>query len=271
MLRNLAELYRYRALLWSLTVRELRARYRASVLGFLWTFLNPTLQMFVYVLLFQVFMKQSLEHYTYFVFVGLLPWTFFSSSVGSGTTSISDRRDLLTKVRFPAQVLPATVVTTNLINYLLSLPLMFALGALFRVWPTWHVLLFPVVLAVQTMFTLALCYFLSALNVTFRDLQHLVGNILMLWYFVTPALYPATAIPATPMHLWPLHGTIPLRELVINANPMAVVITSYQAIFYEQRLPAMIPLLGLAGISLALLWMGSRLFEARREDFAEYV
>src|SRR5215510_5247785 len=156
MIRNLRELYQYRALLWSLTLRELKARYRGSVLGFLWTFLNPTLLMVAYALVFGVFMRNPMKHYVFFLFVGLLPWTFFSSSVGVGASSISDRRDLLTKVRFPPQVLPATVVATNLCNYLLSMPLMFALGAYFGVWPSWHVAAYPVVLGVQILFTLAL-------------------------------------------------------------------------------------------------------------------
>src|SRR4051812_36883170 len=110
MIRNLRELYQYRGLLWSLISRELKARYRASVLGFFWTFLNPTLQMLVYALLFRVYMRQQIPHYAYFMFVGILPWNWFASSINAGVTSISDRRDLLTKVRFPAQVLPATVV-----------------------------------------------------------------------------------------------------------------------------------------------------------------
>src|SRR5689334_2410678 len=167
MLRNLRELYQYRALLMNLTQRELRARYRASVLGFLWTFLNPTLQMGVYALLFSVFMKQSTPHYTYFIFVGLLPWIYFSSSLGGGATAISDRRDLLTKVHFPAQVLPATVIATNLANYLLSLPLMVGLGLLFGVVPSWHAIAFPAVLFVQTLFTLAVVYLVATLNVAF--------------------------------------------------------------------------------------------------------
>src|SRR5262249_34092832 len=158
--RNLRELYQYRALLWSLTQRELKARYRGSVLGFLWTFLNPTLLMLVYALVFNVFLKQQMKNFLYFLFVGLLPWIWFSSSIALSSSSISDRRDLLTKVRFPAQVLPATVVVTNLCNYLLSLPLMFVLGACFRVWPDWHVVVFPIVLAVQLVFTLALAYLL---------------------------------------------------------------------------------------------------------------
>src|SRR5688500_10023184 len=136
MLRNLQELYKYRGLLWSLTLRELKARYRASILGFLWTFLNPTLHMLVYALMFSVLFKQGAPNYPYFIFVGLLPWICFSSSISAGTSAISDRRDLLTKVRFPAQVLPATVVVSNVANYLLSLPLLLALGAIYGTWPT---------------------------------------------------------------------------------------------------------------------------------------
>ena len=266
MLRNLRELYQYRALLWSLTQRELRARYRASVLGFLWTFLNPTLQMVVYAVVFGVFMRQNVQNYPYFLFVGLLPWIFFASSLGNGATSISDRRDLLTKVYFPAQVLPATVVTTNLINYLLSLPLMVGMGLLSGVRPTWHAVFFPAILLVQTLFILATVYVVSALNVTFRDIQHVVGNLLLLWYFTTPTLYPVTAIPDISVT-----GALSLRDLLVLGNPMGVVITSYQAIFYEHRPPALLPLLGLAVFSLALLWLASRLFEARREEFAEHV
>src|ERR1700694_5031725 len=158
MVRNLRELYLYRALLWSLTQRELKARYRGSVLGFLWTFLNPTLLMLAYTLVFGIFMRQQMTHFVYFLFVGLLPWIAFSTSIGAGATAISDRRDLLTKVRFPAQVLPATVVSTNFCNYLLSLPLMALLGAYFGVWPSWHAALFPLILALQLVFTLALAY-----------------------------------------------------------------------------------------------------------------
>src|SRR3954447_12128070 len=106
------------------------------------------MMMVVYALLFGVFLKNSTAHYPYFMFVGLLPWIWFASSVGGGASAISDRRDLLTKVHFPAQVLPATVVATNLCNYVLSLPLMVILGLAFGEMPTWHALALPLVLAV---------------------------------------------------------------------------------------------------------------------------
>jgi lipopolysaccharide transport system permease protein len=259
MLRNFTELYQYRALLWSLTQRELKARYRASVLGFLWTFLNPTLQMLTYGLVFNVLLRQQVRHFLYFQFVGLLPWIFFSASVAGGATAISDRRDLLTKVRFPPQVLPATVVATNLINYLLSLPLMIILGLIYGEWPSWHAIAFPVVLVIQILFTLGLAYIVSAVNVAFRDLQHVVANLVTLWFFLTPVLYQVSAIPER------------YRGMMMLFNPMAPIITSYQSIFYHHTLPPAQPLAYVAAFALLLLWLASQIFEHRREEFAELV
>ena len=259
MIRNLRELWQYRALLWNLTQRELKARYRGSGLGFLWTFLNPLLLMAVYALVFGVIQKSNIPHYTYFVFVGLLPWIWFSTSVGSGASTISDRRDLLTKVRFPAQVLPKTVVATNLVNFLLSLPLMVVLGALFGVWPNVHALAFPLVLFAQLVFTLAVTFIVSALNVRFRDLQHIIQNVLTLWFFVTPVLYIPNAVPEV------------ARRLYLIANPMAVIINSYHGIFYEHRWPHWRGLTFVTLASLLLLALAARVFEERREEFAELV
>jgi lipopolysaccharide transport system permease protein len=259
MFRNLRELYQHRGLLLSLTQRELKARYRGSVLGFLWTFLNPTLQMLVYTLLFSVYMRQQIEHYTYFMFIGLLPWIWFSSSVSGGASSISDRRDLLTKVRFPAQVLPASVVATNFCNFLLSMPLLIVLGLFLGRWPTWHIVAFPLVVLTQLCVTLALAYLVSAINVTFRDLQQLVTNLLMMWFFITPIFYRATTIPEE------------FRAVMVLGNPMAVIVLSYQSIFYDHELPAMGPLAMWLGIALVLLSVASVIFERRREEFAEMV
>jgi len=259
MVRNLKELYQYRALLWALTLRELRARYRASVLGFLWTFLNPTLNMAVYAVVFGYVLKDSTRAYPYFLFVALLPWIYFTSSVGAGASSVSDRRDLLTKVRFPAQVLPATVVATNLVNYLLSLPLLIGLGAVYHEWPSWHVVMLVPLLLLQTLFTIALTYLLSALNVAFRDLQHIVGNVLTMLFFLTPVVWPIDRLPPD------------LRELVLYVNPMAALTAAYRSIFYAHQLPEPRPLLLVAVISLLLLWLSSQVFERRREEFAELV
>jgi lipopolysaccharide transport system permease protein len=282
MIRNLTELYQYRALLIALSMRELKARYRASVLGFLWTFLNPTLNMLVYVLVFKLLMKNSTPNYAYLLFSGLLPWIFFASSVMGATSSISDRKDLLTKVRFPAQVLPATVVLTNLINFLLSLPLLLALGLFFGVMPTWHMIFLVPVVLVQTFFTLAVSYLFAALNVAFRDLQHIVANVVQMLFFLTPVLWDLKAAPAV-FGLTQQES----QQLILTVNPMASIISSWRDIFYgvcgntgtvaepiwlcQQRMPDWQPLLSVAAVSVVVMWISTNVFERRREEFAELV
>ncbi len=259
MIRNLAELWQYRALLTALTARELKARYRASVLGFLWTFLNPTLSMAVYVLVFGFIMKASVERYPFYLFCGLLPWICFSSSVLGGTSAVSDRKDLLTKVRFPAQVLPATVVATNVMNFVLSLPILLLLGAYYRDWPSWHILLALPLLFIQSFFTLALTYLLSALNVSFRDLQHIVPQIMQLLFFVTPVL-------------WPIESrTLEEQRIILYTNPMASIMSAWRDILYQHRLPGLWPLLFVSGVSLAMMVIAAAVFERRREEFAELI
>ncbi len=259
MFRNLRELYQYRALLWSLTIRELKARYRASVLGFLWTFLNPTLNMMVYALVFGFLLKSGQPAFPYYLFIALLPWIYFASSVGGGASSVSDRRDLLTKVRFPAQVLPATVVATNFLNYLLSLPLLIGLGIFYGQWPTWHVLLFFPLVLLQTVFILGLTYLVSAFNVALRDLQHIVMNMMQMMFFLTPIVWSMSQVPAQ------------YHQLLLFGNPMAAMINAYRTIFYEHALPDPQPLVGVAAFSVVMLWVSAGVFERRREEFAELV
>ena len=270
MLKNLAELYQYRALLTALSLRELRARYRASVLGFLWTFLNPTLSMFVYWLVFEVVMTRSggaMKAFPFFIFTGLLPWIFFSSSVMGGTTAISDRRDLLTKVRFPAQVLPATVVLTNFINMVLSVPLLIGLGIVFGFFPTWHLVLLLPVLLVQTFLTLAISYLFAALNVAFRDLQHVVANVMQLAFFVSPVLWPSKSLPTV--------GSLSqaeVRQLVALVNPMSPVLEAWHDIFYGQQAPTHFAELGIVAVeALVIMLVSTSVFERRREEFAELI
>lgn len=266
MIRNFQETYHYRALLWALAMRELKARYRASALGFLWTFLNPTLSMLVYVLVFGVLMRNSIANYPYYLFSGLLPWIYFSTSVLGGTTSVSDRRDLLTKVRFPAQVLPATVVLTNLINFLLSVPLLLLLGLAFGVVPSWHVVFALPVLVVQTFFTLAVTYLLAALNVAFRDLQHIVANLMQMAFFLTPVLWDMKSVPA----LGPL-SQADSQQLVSVVNPMAAVMAAWRDIFYAQQVPSWQGLAVVGVVSVVLMWISAGVFERRREEFAELI
>ncbi|HSO73180.1 MAG TPA: ABC transporter permease, partial [Thermodesulfobacteriota bacterium] len=123
--QHFQEVFRYRSLVSSLILRELKARYRGSVLGFLWTFLNPLLLLGVYALVFNVYFRIQMEHYAGFMFTGLLPWIWFSSSLIEGTNAITSGGSLITKVLFPGQLLPLVKVGSNLMNFLLSLPILF--------------------------------------------------------------------------------------------------------------------------------------------------
>jgi lipopolysaccharide transport system permease protein len=266
MIRNLRELYQYRALLWALTIRELKARYRASFLGFLWTFLNPTLNMLVYVLVFGVMMSNPTKRFPFFVFCGLLPWVFFSSSIMGGTTAVSDRKDLLTKVRFPAQVLPATVVMSNLVNFILSVPLLFLLGALYDDVPTWHLVFAIPLVLLQTLFTLAITYLLSALNVAFRDLQHIVVNVMQMLFFLTPVIWDLRGVPK-----FAGMTQAEAQRMILYANPLAGILSAWRDIFYEHAIPAWEPLAMIAGLSVVLMWTAATVFERRREEFAEII
>ncbi len=258
MVTNLRELYRYRALLSSLIGRELKIRYRGSVLGFLWTFLNPVLQMVIYSVVFSVYLRNDLPNYSYFLFVGLLPWNAVTTSLVIGTSSISNRRDLITKVKFPPQILPVTIIGAAYANYLLAFPMMVGFGVISHIDYQVSVVAFPLILFTQVLLTTGIVYFVASLNVTFRDLQHIVGNVVMFAFFLTPILYAADQIPAR------------YRTVALLANPFAPVITSYQRIFYYGVWPDFISLGRTALIGFVLFAAGSWFMESRRESFAEF-
>lgn len=255
---NVASLYRRRELIATLVSKELKARYRGSLLGMVWTFLNPLLLLLVYSLVFSVYMRVQMENYTLFVFTGLLPWIWFTSSLGDGATAVVSSGSLITKSMFPAEVLPMVKILSNFMNYIFSLPLLFifmlAYGVPFHLSLLW----LPVVMAAQFVLTLGLVYFLSALTVRFRDTQHVLGNLLTLWFFLTPILYSVNNAPPDYKHL-------------LYLNPMTALAVSYQDIFLYGKSPDITALLalGLAGVVVTLI--GFRQFEIGKDMFAEEI
>ncbi|MEW6187773.1 MAG: ABC transporter permease [Thermodesulfobacteriota bacterium] len=256
--QHVRELIRHRSLVSSLVVRELKARYRGSFLGFLWTFLNPILLLAVYALVFNFYLRIRVEHYAGFMFVGLLPWIWFSASLLEGTTSITSGGSLVTKVLFPSQILPAVKLLANLINYLLSLPILFGFLWIMGVYQGWPLFWLPLILILHLLFIQGLVLLLSAVNVYFRDVQHILSNLLTLWFFLTPILYPLAQVPA-PFRRW------------VMFNPMAQIISAYQDIFFYNRNPDPRMLLIFLGLSLILLALGMSFFERYKETFAEKI
>src|SRR5512135_3372987 len=172
---SLAELWQYRELLYNLTVRDLKVRYKNSVLGVAWSLLNPILMMLVFTVVYTVMLGENNQHaYAAFILCGLLPWNFFSGSIMGGVGSVVNNGYLIKKVYFPRAVLPTSIMLSNLVNFLVALPVYFVLAWLLGVRFTPYVLLLPVVMLVEMIFILGMSLLLSALNVFYRDVQQIM-------------------------------------------------------------------------------------------------
>lgn len=265
---HLADLYRYRTLIGTLVLRELRARYRGSFLGFLWSFLNPLLLMLVYALVFSIYLRVPMEGYAVFLFSGLLPWLWFSSSLGHASGVIVGSGALVKRVLFPAEILPLVSVLSNLINMLLSLPLLFAFLLAFGIRPRAVLAFLPLLLLLQFLLTTGLALALAALNVHLRDVEQILTNGLTLLFFLSPILYPVSTVPTT-LRLGEALA-VPLRPLYF-LNPIAGLVQSYQNIFFFGREPHWIHL-GMVALCAGLALLGGwRVFDRLRDTLAEEV
>ncbi len=258
MIEPVTQLYRYRVMVQILILRELKARYRGTALGFLWSFVNPLVLMVVYVLVFSVYFRVDMEHYPVFVLSGILPWNCFSSGLNEAANSIIGNGGLIKRVYLPSEIFPFVYVGSNMVHYLLSIPILLLFLIFFGIKLSWPLLLFPWILSIQFLFTYGLALIVSSLAVEFRDLLHVVSNFLMIWFFVTPIFYPITMVPER------------YRPLV-NFNPMAQLILAYQDIFFSNQIPSMAGLTILTALSVAFLAIGLAFFEARKDLFAEEV
>lgn len=218
------ELYAYREMLRNLVSKELRARYKGSWLGFLWTFANPLLMLAVYSFVFSFVMQVTIEHYAMFLFVALLPWNYLVQSVLQAAASIVQNAGLVKKVYFPRAVLPLSVVMANLVNYLLSLLILIPALALSGVPLTWSIAAFPAVLLAQTLLVSGLALLVAVGNVFFRDLEHIAGVLMNVWFFLTPIFYDITIVP---------DKMKPLFQL----NPVTPMIVAYRSIFFYGEWP----------------------------------
>jgi ABC-type polysaccharide/polyol phosphate export permease len=261
MIAAIQSLFRYRPLIRSLVSRELKARYRGSVLGFVWSFVNPLLLLLTYTLVFTVILpgrhSAQMEPYFLFFFCGILPWTWFSSSLGESAGILISSGNLIKKVLFPAEVLPAVTVLANLAHFLLGLPILLAfLVFAGRLGPT--ALLLPLPLFVQLVLSLGLALFLAALTVHFRDIQNILGHVLHLWFFATPILYLYADVPAR------------LRPF-LRLNPMTHVLVAYQQVLFHGRFDHWRGLAAALLVGIVAFAAGAFLFDRLRDTFPEEV
>lgn len=251
------DLYAYRQMIFSLVKKDLRGRYKGSVLGFLWTFINPLLQLVVYTIVFSFILKTNIERYYLYLFVALIPWIFFSSSITVGSASIVAQKDLIKKIYFPRMVIPISYVTSSFVNMLLCFIVIFAVIIVSGAGINFLALLtLPVIMLVEYILALGMAMLTSAITVYFRDLEHILGIVTMAWMYMTPIMYDKSIVPENLMPIF-------------NLNPMTHVIECYRAVLYEKKIPDLTTLLSAAGLGILILIVGILVFNKLQKRFAE--
>lgn len=255
-LQELRELYNYREMLSNLVKKDLRTRYKGSVLGFLWTFVNPLLQLMVYTMVFSVIMRSNIDKYYIFLFVALVPWIFFATSITSSATSIISSKDLIKKIYFPRIIIPMAAVNGAFMNMIFTMVVV--LGALIfsGIGLSKYIVLLPIIMILEYLLALGISFIVSALNVYFRDLEHILGIVTMAWMYGTPILY---SIDMVPVKLLP----------IFNMNPMTPIISAYRSILYYKTKP------DLSHMGIIFIWSavfivaGYFIFQKLQRNFAE--
>ncbi|MBW7475543.1 acyltransferase family protein [Paenibacillus oenotherae] len=224
LLAHIKEIYDYREMFRNMVLKDLRARYKGSVLGFFWTFLNPLLMLGIYSFIFSSIMKSDIPNFPMFILVALLPWNYFSQAITQGARSIINNAELLKKVYFPREILPLAVIGSNLINYLFTLAILIPALWLSGVQLTTALIAFPIVLLIQSLLIAPIVMLASLGTAYLRDLEHILQVGIMIFFYLTPVLFPVSFIPE------------PFRW-IFDYNPMTPIIDAYRDLFLYGQWP----------------------------------
>ncbi len=276
MIEKLKELYRHRELLWNMIKKELKVKYKRSVLGFLWSMLNPLIMLVVFSLVFAILAKmEEIPWYAIYLMAGLLPWLFFVNCLMQSVVSVVSNPGLVKKVYFPREILPMATVGANIIHLLLQMLVFF----IFLLVIGWHfsplLVWVPAILLLEITFTLGLALILSASNVYLRDVQHFTEVATMAWFWLCPIVYPILLVTNTFPKFMPIYLSNPMTPIVmvweqIIYNPWHFGPKSVNAITYQGRL-FWIALGGVILLSLFLLVFGYYYFMKKEKEFAEQI
>jgi lipopolysaccharide transport system permease protein len=256
-MRTIKEIYEYRQMIFGLVKKELRGRYKGSFLGFLWTFINPLLQLVVYTFVFSIVLKSGIDKYYLFLFVALIPWIFFSTAVSGGAGCILAQKGMVTKIYFPREVLPVSHVTSAFVNMLYTF-IVVIIVVLFSGVPVnlLAYLCLPVIMAVEYLLALGIVLIVSAITVFFRDLEFIVGIFVLAWQFLSPVMYSVDAVPAS------IKG-------IFMFNPMTPIIMAYRDVLYYGNVPQLSTLLLAVVMGIVFLIVGFIVFGKLKKKFAE--
>lgn len=257
MIQQLKSIYAYRDMIYSLVRRELRGRYKGSVLGFLWTYINPLCQVVVYSAVFSVIFRVNIEKFYLYLIIGMMPWTFFSSSVQGGSTCIRAQSDMVKKIYFPREVIPISYVTSTFVNMLLSFIIVFLAVLVSGFGFNFFTLLYlPLIMVIEYLLALGIAFIVSSITVYFRDLEQIIGVIMMAWIYVTPIMYNMEYVPEQ------------YRSLIV-LNPLTPIIEVYHQILYYRMVPTTNYLLLAGGVSVSVFLIGFFVFTRLDRNFAE--
>lgn len=257
MIKKFKEIYVYREMLYSLVSKNLRSRYKASFLGFLWTFVNPVLQLIVYSFVFTVVFKVQIPNYAIFLFTALLPWTAFNTAMMGSLTCVVGNVNLVKKIYFPRMILPISTSLTYIVDYIFCLPILFfAILIFLKPHPTFWILLLPVNILLQFILMTDFALIFSSLNVRFRDMEQIVGILLLGWLYFTPILYSMDTLPEK-------------YRIFMILNPMTGVIEGYRSILLYSKAPDAASFIASAVIAVVLFIIGYYLFNKLERTFAE--
>ena len=251
------ELFQYRSMISNLVRKELRGRYKGSVLGFLWTFINPLFQLIVYTIVFATILRSDIDKYYLFLFVALIPWIFFSTCLTGGATCVLGQTSMVTKIYFPREVLPISFVTSAFVNMLYCFVIVFIVVAFSGVGFSIEALVWlPVVMVIEYMLGLGIALISSSVTVYFRDLEHILGILSLAWMYMTPIMYSGDIVPKG-------------YQFYFNLNPMTPIISAYRDILYYGQVPDGFVLLQACSVGLMLLTVGVMVFGQLKRRFAE--
>ncbi len=258
MVQHLARLFRYRGLLWTLAVGELKARHRQTLLGMFWALAQPVAMMLVFTIVFSVFVRVPIQGvpYTLFAYTGLVSWLFFSNLLSSGVLSVVANMNLVTKAGFPREVIPLSKVVTIGFDFLVGLALLGVLLIVYGIPITWAILAVPAIVVIQVMFATGLVLLGSAVYVLQRDLGSLLPLLLQVWMFLSPVVYPVSLIPDEYRSLYLL-------------NPMAPIIEAYRSAILIGTAPSLASMVPALVVACGMLVAGYTYFKAVELRFAD--
>lgn len=252
------ELYQYRELLKTNVKKDIRGKYKGSFLGILWSFVNPLLQVLVYAIVFPYIMRIKTDNYLIFLICGIIPWTWFTTSISNGTSCIIQNSNLIKKVYFPREILPISIVTSGMINFLISCVIILIFVLFSGLGISWHLAFLPLIILIQYIVTLSFVFLLSAINVYVKDVEYIVVFLLNMAFYATPILYSTEMFNG--WFLW-----------VFKLNPMAHFINAYRDIFYVHQIPQLLSLSIVLILGLIILMLCYLVFSNLEKRFAEEV